>query len=352
MQSDSSKAILIPVPGLVSLVVLCLFLGCSEPATTKPVPADEIEFSTSIDGTTWHLGRDGNLYRELNASAWTLENKVFDPDEIRNSYVTENEVTYRISPDDGRRFATRNEIQESFEDLDEGITGLKQLLDEKRLLWGALTLQSGKTPEVADYVELRRAKLAGERDFADCRVEPSRVQVHGGESSVRFSVPARPDDLITCKASISCPLVYFRNGDDFWFEAAFYIEDSLPMTLVDLETEFVSEHPGIRLRLYPPGTLGAELKALNKPQFRQPNDQAVQFPLNQWVVVKVHYHLSPTDGRIEIWQDGIQVLDSIGPTLPYPSAIYNSLEVGISSHHDSEHGSIVYIDDLKISSQP
>lgn len=352
MPVPSLKAFLLDVLVLLQIPLLSMIAGCSESESMPPLPADDVEFSTSIDGTTWHLGKDGNLYRELDgASAWVLESQVYNPDEVRNSYVTENEVTYRISPDDGRRFAIRNEFEESFEDFGDGLSGLKQLMDEKRLLWGSLTLQSGAAPTISDYVELRRAVLAGERDFADCRVEPTKSRAHSGNGALRCAAPARPEDLITCKASISSPLVYFRNGDDFWFEAAYYVEDSLPMTLVDLETEFVAEHPGIRLRLFPPGTLGAELKALNKPQFRQAEDQAVLFPLNQWVVVRIHYYLSPTDGRVEIWQDGIKVLDAQGPTLPFPSAIYNSLEVGISAHHDTSQGSTVYIDDLKVSAQ-
>jgi hypothetical protein len=56
--------------------------------------------------------------------------------------------------------------------------------------------------------------------------------------------------MITCKAPLSSPLVYFRDGDDFWFEAYYWAEESLPMTLVDLECEFLAQHSGTHLRIF------------------------------------------------------------------------------------------------------
>jgi len=161
--------------------------------------------------------------------------------------------------------------------------------------------------------------------------------------------PAKPASMITCKASLSSPLAYFRNGDDFWFEAYYWVEGSLPLTLVDLECEFVAEHPGIRLRIFEDGALGVELKALDKPQYRQFAESRVTFPKRKWVCARVHYFLSTDDGRMEIWQDGQKVLDKSGITLPFQSAIYNSLEIGISAHCNPSEPCVLYLDDLRVS---
>lgn len=123
------------------------------------------------------------------------------------------------------------------------------------------------------------------------------------------------------------------------------------MTLIDLESEFVQEHPGIRLRIFDDGALGVELKALSKPQYRQAPEKRIAFPKDQWVCVRVHFHLSPTDGKMEIWQDGVKVLDKAGTTLPFRSAIYNSLEIGISAHGNPEDSCTLFVDDIRCSSK-
>jgi hypothetical protein len=158
--------------------------------------------------------------------------------------------------------------------------------------------------------------------------------------------------MVTCKASLECPLVYFREGDDFWFEAYYFAQESLPLTLIDLECEFIEQHPGIRLRLFDDESLGVELKALDKPQFRQPSSKAVAFPKNQWVHVRVHFALAAKEGRMEVWQDGQQVLDRTGITLPFRSCIYNSLEVGISAYSNSNQKCVLFVDDLRCSHAP
>lgn len=49
--------------------------------------------------------------------------------------------------------------------------------------------------------------------------------------------------------------------------------------------------------------LGVELKALDKPKYRQATDRKVSFPTDQWVRVTWHVHLHPDDGHVQIWQD-------------------------------------------------
>ena len=55
---------------------------------------------------------------------------------------------------------------------------------------------------------------------------------------------------------------------------------------------------------------------------------------------------------IELWQDGLKIVDARGQTLPQAHTIYNSLEVGISAHSESKGTATLYVDDIRISAQP
>jgi len=68
--------------------------------------------------------------------------------------------------------------------------------------------------------------------------------------------------------------------------------------------------------------------------------------------VRFHVTLSErADGVVELWQDGIKIVDARGQTLPLAHSIYNSLEVGISAHSFGQQPSTLYVDDVSISSQ-
>lgn len=335
------------------LVILLCAVGCGRSQIVQPLSQEHVEATFEIDGSNHVLADDGNIYRVIDSGSddegWEFVSKVFDPEEIQRSYVVDEGVTYRVAPDTEQRFEVLCEFDESFEDLEPGLPGLIKLTSPERLRWSALTLQSPEAPTVSEYVALRNKLLSGAAEFLDSRVEPTKELAHTGSKSLKCVATSKPSSMVTCKASISCPLVYFRDGDDFWYEAYYLAKGSLPMTLVDLESEFIQEHPGIRLRIFDDGALGVELKALSKPQYRQDPDKRVAFPKDQWVCVRVHLHLSPTDGKIEIWQDGVKVLDKAGTTLPFRSAIYNSLEIGISAHGNPNESCTLYVDDVRLS---
>lgn len=335
---------------LAGLVGCCLALSaCSQSASIEPFAEDRVEMRSVIDGTEFILANDGNAYRSIDSGRrWVLHQHVYDPDEIRRAYVTENDQVYRVSPDTGEKFATIRNFSESFEDLGEGAEGLRNLVSPRRLRWGSFTLQTPQTPTVQDYVGLRARLLEGQSGFLDAIVEPSKEQAHLGQSSLKCQSPPKPQSMITCKASLSSPLVYFRSGDHVWFEAYYFVADAIPLTLMDLVCEFAEQHPGIRLYLFESGHLGAELKALDKPKYRPVSESTPTFPTNRWVQVRAHFELSANDGQVEIWQDGIKVVDGRGATLPFSTAIYNSLEIGISAHSFGSQASTLYVDDVRI----
>lgn len=325
-------------------------IGCQRRELVTPFPPERVELTKQLDGQTYHIVDNGNVYREAESGKrWEYFATIFDPDEVARSYVTENGMTYRVAPDSDQRYAVMRELDESFEDLSPGLPGVAEIVAPQRVKWGSFTLQSPQSPTVTDYVELRKELIEGRAELGDCRIEPTNEKAHTGKMSLKCSAPAKSSNMITCKASLSTPLPYFRNGDDFWFEAWYWVEGKLPLTLVDLESEFIEQHAGIRVRIYEDGTLGAELKALDKPQFRQPEGKQTLFPGRRWVRVRVHYQLAVTDGTIEIWQDDKLVLSCAGQTLPFRSAIYNSLEVGITAHSDPSGACQLYMDDLRMS---
>ena len=70
----------------------------------------------------------------------------------------------------------------------------------------------------------------------------------------------------------------------------------------------------------------------------------------RWVEVRLHLRLSDQpDGVVELWQDGVKVVDARGQTLPLAGTIYDDLEVGISAHSFGPGTAVLYVDDVAIS---
>lgn len=341
------------ISGCCLLVALIAMVGCRRDELVSALSEKQIQFTVEQDGTKMHLGDDGVLYRESNDPAkWIVVDKVYDPAEFEKSYVTVDDKVFRVSPDNGKRYEVLRQFQEDFEDLPTGKAGLNEIIDEGRNRWGSFTLQSPRKSSVSEYVQLRNDLISGKSDFLDARLEVSPEQHVSGKVALRCEAPARSNSMVTCKASLSSPLVYFKNGDDFWYEAYYYIEGSFPLTLADLECEFVKNHPGIRLRFYDTNVLGVELKALEKPQFEQALSEPIRFPKNCWVRVRAHFHLSAFDGYIEVWQDDQKIIDTAGMTIPFPATIYNSLEIGASAFSETDGKSVVFVDDVRVSDRP
>lgn len=319
-----------------------------------PLPASRVEVSKEIDGVTFILIDSGELYRvDPRSRKWIYHDTVFHPAEMEASFEEIDGVTHRVDRGANIRAPVRRQFREDFEGLSEGADGLRGMIGLQRG-WGSLTLQTPKAPTVKDYVELRKRILGGKSDFLDAIVAPSRKRVFGGEMALECFCPPRPANMVTCKASLSSPLMYFKDGDDFWFRGRFFAEGARPLTIMDLECEWIEQHAGIRLMIDEDNRLCAELKALEKPMYRQPAGQAVEFPLDRWVEVTACFHLSnfAEEGRVRIWQDGELVVDAMGMTLPLRRAIYSSLEIGISAHSRGAKAARLFVDDIEVSDAP
>lgn len=318
----------------------------------SPLPESAVLKSVLLDGTTYKLADDGRVFTvNPDGKKWTLIDTIFDPNERAESHVTENGKTYAVVRETGQRYPVLTEFRDGFEGVPEGVAGLRALIGPERK-WTELTLQTPRTPTVPDYVALRQKVLHEGGDFLDARVEPSSQQAHSGKQSLRFVAPAKSASMVTAKASLSTGLIYAKKGQTISYRAWYRVEgDTLPFTLADLEDRLVKESPGIRLMLFE-GALGAELKAFDKPKFRQRPESAVTFPRNRWVEVRWEILLDDgPGGHVRLWQDGKPIVDSPGPTLPFRTAIYNSLEVGISAHSFGNKPATLYLDDLEITTK-
>jgi hypothetical protein len=109
----------------------------------------------------------------------------------------------------------------------------------------------------------------------------------------------------------------------------------------------------MRIMIGQDGYVLFELKWAHKPMYRQPRGKRVPFPIGRWVHLKSRLGLSEAeDGVVQLWQDGVKLIDARGQTLPLAAAIYDSLEIGISAHSFGPGSATLYVDDVVISDKP
>jgi hypothetical protein len=235
--------------------------------------------------------------------------------------------------------------------LNELVAAIPEDLLAGNRVWTHVTLQSPRAPTVEAYNKLAQRILKEGGAFLDNRIEPSEEVVHSGKRALKCTCVAKSSSMITTKASLSSSLLYFTEGDDYWFSAWFYVAGAVrPHTLMDLESTWIKQHPGMRIVLREDGRLAAELKWGHKPRYRQPKGQEVTFPVAQWVSVKLHLRLSANDdGLVELWQDGNQLIEERGQTLPLATTVYDNLEVGISAHSFGNDPTTLFVDDIVVS---
>lgn len=344
------RTLLLLVIGIAAIALLGL--AFFSPQGIDPIPESQIELTKVIDEMTFKLTDKGELYRvDDNTGKWHYHDTVFEPESMLASYRTEGDTVYRLSPETHEPVPTIRHLIEGFEDLPVGVAGTRKMIGIERG-WGALTLQSPSTPEISDYVALRNKIIEEGACFIDASVAPDDSRFRSGSRSLKCVAPPRSSEMICCKSSISSPLMYFRQDDDFWFRGYFFAESSRPYSIMDLECEWIKQHAGIRICIDENGLLGVELKALDKPKYVQLSEHPLVFPLGQWVEVKAHFLLShKSDGVIQLWQDGELIVDMLGVTLPLKRVIYSSLEIGISAHSYGNKPCELWVDDVEVANE-
>ena len=181
--------------------------------------------------------------------------------------------------------------------------------------------------------------------------------VHSGTNALKC-VAAPNDGRAIPKADIERGRLRFVKGDHVWFGGWFYLVGGADASLAflwDLETTQLRNSPGRRLFLQQRGeSLACDLgKWWTGKTFRQPRGSEVRFPKDRWVGLIVHLVLNEgDDGRMEVWQDGVKVLDATGKTLPTARTIYDRLQVGITANGNRAHTNTLFVDDIVISNRP
>src|SRR4051794_23923800 len=319
----------------------------SRQQTIPAPPESQIEVTLSDGGTTYKLYR-GDVYTVgPDPGRLTFVENLYDPDFFARNYVVVDGVPNKRDPETGKLYPTRRQFEEGFEDAG----SIKDLIGPERG-WTSFTLQSPAAPPIPEYNALRQRIMSGQGGFLDNRVETSTEFAHSGKQSLKCT-PAPPSrGMTTAKASLTSSLIHFIKGDDLWYSAWFLVPDerSRPLTLTDFESTWLKEHPGMRIMLDPPGHLMLELKWAGKPKYRQAKGREVRLPVGRWVEVRLHLRLTDrADGVIELWQDGVKVVDDRGQTLPLAGTIYDDLEVGIGAHSFGPDTAVLYVDDVVIS---
>lgn len=349
MKSRFKRWMLLITAAMLVLAVLRL----RGPEEVQAYPAERVLRTTTLEGVPYVLADDGNVFRIISErGTWTWVDRIFDPESIARNIVKEGDAVFRVDPDSGKRYQLLKEFADGFEDVPEDVDGLRSLIGEERR-WTEFTLQTPQTPTVSDYVQLRNQILTAGAGFLDASVGPSKLHAHHGQQSLRCVCPAKSSRMVCAKASLGTGFVCFEQNDHFWFQAWFRIDGpTRPFTLADLEGREVKESPGVRLMLFNGQELGVELKALEKPKYRQASGEKVVFPADQWVRVTWHVFLHPDEGHVQVWQDEQLVVDSHGPTLPFRGMMYDSLEVGISAHSFGDQPATLFVDDVRITTEP
>ena len=62
--------------------------------------------------------------------------------------------------------------------------------------------------------------------------------------------------------------------------------------------------------------------------------------------------LHPDEGHVQVWQDEQLIGEAHGPTLPFRGMMYDSLEVGISAHSFGDQPATLFVDDVRITTEP
>ncbi len=337
----------------VTLMIIAVGLGLL--ALRRPsgevmaaLPEDQVEFTVEIDSETYKLAH-GMAYRVQSDGKWEVVERIFDPVEVARMWVTEGDQILRVTDDRTMKIPVRVPFADDFEGLPEGVSGLRRMIGPERG-WSDLTLQSPQTATVPDYVKLRQRILTKEGDFLDARVEPLAVAARTGKMGLRCFCPAVSSEMICTKASLGTGLVYFKSGDTLWFQAWYrVVGPRYPHTLADFECSYAHMSPGPRICLGEEGYLEVELKALSKPRYQQPEGKRLRFPTGQWVCVTAEFQLDTQHGRVKLWQDRQLVLDATGPNFPFPSAIIDKMELGISAHSHGTDPATLDVDDVQIS---
>ena len=217
--------------------------------------------------------------------------------------------------------------------------------------WSSMTLLSPAAPTISSYVTLKQQIFRYETDFLDNRIDLDTRISHDGSKSLRFLAVKPTSTRPLTKTSIDNENLLVRKNTLANITAWYYIAEGNPTGLMDLECEFISESPGIRLLLNDQLEPRVEMKWGNKTTFRVSPNLGTKLPRNQWF--KLRLNLAVTDnnnGIVQLYVNNQLVIDGRGQTLFSTDGFYNRLQVGVTAN-TANSNSVVYMDEINYNSQ-
>lgn len=326
-------------------------LGCSEvaePSIMKEEPlvsegcttVSLLESFVDTNGNHLFIYQDGKVFLQDNANC-QFQLQYFDPD-FESANYTANASGIFIN-DGSQLVSVRNNFFENFE-KPEFFDLYVSDISSDNLFWTSFTLQSPETKTVAEYVALSKCILDKTCDFLDNQITIIEDPTDASNKVIEFNCVGPTEEMVTSKCSITSVLNYFKNENEVWYEADYFIKSGMPYSIVDFETSYFEGSPGPRVVIR-----NNKLEFENKfgAKLRFESNTSTEIPIEKWFTVKVHLNFSNTNtGVLELWQDGVQMISASGINLPTSNAIQNVLEVGISA---TQENTILLMDNLRIS---
>lgn len=329
------------------LAVLCVFIlssSCKDNTAGCLADADILTSFVTETGDIALVTNSGEAYLQSDDGCTYLE-QYFTPG-FEEIYVFGEDEIF-VTTDDGSLFPVTN----NFYDEVNNYTVLQDAIilstDDSTLHWNSFVLQSPLAPTVEDYVALRACLLTNTCDFLDNRIDIVSDPENIANQVFQFTAVPPSANMVTSKSSIERTFNYFVKGMNLWFEAKYYIAEGMPYSIADFENSYFNESPGPRI-VFNGDALAIENKFGDKIKYYQ--NTPITFPKAEWVTVKVHFLFSENNtGLIELWQNGIKIIDVSGINLPLFNSIQNSLEVGLSA---TSEGGVLLVDDIRLSTVP
>lgn len=326
-----------------------------------PLVWPTISSDQTIGGITYRIN-NGKVYELPSLNELST---LYDPNFIHDNYVSDdgtvNTPVYISS--DGVEYLVFRSMYDSFANG----AHVRDLIGATRN-WTSMALDSPLAPQGSAATAIKNAVLAGTSDFLDNRVDIGAGRTSGGPGLYRatarqvsrlvsprirtttgaircFAVPPAVDQ-VTSKASLDSEKYFFKKGDAVRIVAYFKIESGVPTTLMDLESSYIANSPGLRVFL---NTLAPkiQLKWGDNPNFAQ-SGGPVSFQYGVWAKLEVYYKLDDTSaGKVQLLLNDVLLVNASGQTLPTPDTVYTRLQIGATANSSSSN-CVVYVDDLAI----
>lgn len=268
-----------------------------------------------------YLLRDGSVYKVSVSDDTNVQGPVslFDPNFIEDNYKVRDGVVMR------KAYVP---CQEAFYDEFHG-TSINDFIGPGAN-WDSMILLCDDAPTVEQYVRLKDDILMGRDIFKGSVIDinPMRIQ---------FS--CLPSPMQVTKSCLVTGRLFFRQGDALRLSAVLRVDKGNPTSLIDIEANYVSEAPGMRLMLDP------NLRPYLQLKFGDYPDYKTDFALKPTVAyqVDIDLNLSQDNGSVGMSISGERVLDLQGvQTLPFSSCVYNSLELGITANGPHKHSIVSF----------